>query len=200
MLGLAAAAGRVRGSRAAIFGASAVCAAMFAWRWTMFHGPGGYIDASTGHAQVLSIHLGSALKALLPARLGLDVVSRELEWVRAQRGAGGRDCTRCCCADLRRTPPRRVSVALLATTVGALLPAYHLALIGQDLNGPPHPLPPCRRVLRVMRPSRQWNTDRRRGINPGQRRDVTREFERMARERRPGGSNRLRRQFAASGA
>ena len=46
---------------------------------------------------------------------------------RDTRGRGG--------ARLLAPPARRVSLALLATTVAALLPAYHLALIGQDLNG-----------------------------------------------------------------
>ena len=65
MLGFAAAAGRVRKSRTPILAAAGVYAAMFAWRWSMFHGPGGYIDPSTGQAQILSFHLGSALKAVL---------------------------------------------------------------------------------------------------------------------------------------
>ena len=39
-------------------------------------------------------------------------------------------------AFLFSTPPaRKLSLALLATTIATLLPAYHLALIGQDLNG-----------------------------------------------------------------
>jgi hypothetical protein len=36
---------------------------------------------------------------------------------------------------LAAPPARRITVALLGTTVGVLLPAYHLALIGPDLNG-----------------------------------------------------------------
>ena len=65
MLGFASAVGRVRESRRPILAAAAVCAAMFAWRWTMFHGPGGYIDPATGQAQILLFHFGSALKAVL---------------------------------------------------------------------------------------------------------------------------------------
>ena len=38
---------------------------MFAYRWSLFHGPGGYIDPATGQPQVLSFHLGATLKALL---------------------------------------------------------------------------------------------------------------------------------------
>lgn len=135
MLGFAAAAGRVRESRTPILAAAAVCAAMFAWRWTMFHGPGGYIDPSTGQAQILSFHLGSALKAVLLRvwalmlfPLNWDAFTRSIPLAVAILAGVA--------ALVFSTPPaRRVSLALLATTVAALLPAYHLALIGQDLNG-----------------------------------------------------------------
>jgi hypothetical protein len=135
MLGLAAAAGRLRELRVAIVAAAAICAAMFIWRWTLFHGPGGYIDPSTGQAQVLSFHLGSALKALLLRVWALmlfpvnwDAFSRSLPLAAAILAGA--------VALVSSTPPaRRVSLALLATTVATLLPAYHLALIGQDLNG-----------------------------------------------------------------
>jgi hypothetical protein len=135
MLGFAWAGGRVRESRTPILAAAAVCAAMFAWRWTMFNGPGGYIDPFTGQAQILSFHLGSALKALLLRVWALmlfpvnwDAFTRSLPLAIAILMSAA--------ALVFSAPPaRRVSLALLATTVAALLPAYHLALIGQDLNG-----------------------------------------------------------------
>jgi hypothetical protein len=135
MLGFAAAAGRIRELHRAILAAAAICAALFAWRWTMFHGPGGYIDPSTGQAQILSFHLGSALKALLLRVWTLmlfpvnwDAFTRSLPLAVAILAGAA--------ALVFATPPaRRLSLALLTTTVGALLPAYHLALIGQDLNG-----------------------------------------------------------------
>lgn len=135
MLGFAWAGGRVRESRMPILAAATVCAAMFAWRWTMFHGPGGYIDPSTGHAQILSFHLGSALKAVLLRVWALmlfpvnwDAFIRSLPLAVAILAGMA--------ALVFSTPPaRRMALALLATTVAALLPAYHLALIGQDLNG-----------------------------------------------------------------
>jgi hypothetical protein len=135
MLGFAAAVGRVRELRTPIFAAAAICAAMFAWRWTMFHGPGGYIDPVTGQAQVLSFHLGSALKAVLLRVWALmlfpinwDAFTRSLPVAVAILASVA-------ALVLSRHPARRISLALLATTVGALLPAYHLALIGQDLDG-----------------------------------------------------------------
>lgn len=135
MLGLAAAAGRVREMRTPVFSAVAICAAMFVWRWTLFHGPGGYIDPATGQAQVLSFHLGSALKAVLLRVWALmlfpanwDAFTRSLPLAAAM-------LTSAAALVFSKPPARRVSLALLATTAGALLPAYHLALIGQDLNG-----------------------------------------------------------------
>jgi hypothetical protein len=135
MLGFAAAAGRVRESRTPVIAAAAVCAAMFAWRWTLFHGPGGYIDPSTGQAQVLSFHLGSALKALLLRVWALMLFP--VNWDGFTRSIPSAAAILAGAAALIFTTPprRRVSLALLATTVAALLPAYHLALIGQDLNG-----------------------------------------------------------------
>jgi hypothetical protein len=135
MLGFAGAAGRVRESRTPILAAAAVCVAMFAWRWTMFHGPGGYIDPSTGQAQILSLHLGSALKAVLLRVWALmlfpvnwDAFAYSIPLAVAILVGSA--------ALIFTVPPRlRISLALLATTVAALLPAYHLALIGQDLNG-----------------------------------------------------------------
>lgn len=135
MLGFAAAAGRVRETRAPILAAAAICAAMFAWRWTLFHGPGGYIDPSTGQAQVLSFHLGSALKALLLRVWALMLFP--IDWNAFARSVPLASAILAGAAALIFAAPlaRRLSLALLATTVAALLPAYHLALIGQDLNG-----------------------------------------------------------------
>lgn len=135
MVGFAFAAARVRQSRAPILASAAICAVMFVWRWTLFHGPGGYIDPTTGQAQILSFHLGSALKAVLLRVWALmlfpvnwDAFTQSLPLALAILAGAA--------ALLLGAPPqRRVSLALLATTVAALLPAYHLALIGQDLNG-----------------------------------------------------------------
>jgi hypothetical protein len=135
MLGFAAAAGRVRGSRTPILAAAAVCAAMFAWRWTLFHGPGGYIDPSTGQAQILSFHLGSALKAMLLRVWALMLFP--VNWDGFTGSLPLSVAILASTAALIFTAPlrSRESLALLAATVAALLPAYHLALIGQDLNG-----------------------------------------------------------------
>jgi hypothetical protein len=135
MLGLAAAMGRVRESRAAIIGAAGVCAAMLAWRWTMFHGPGGYIDPVTGQAQVLSFHLGSALKAVLLRVWALMIFPVNWDGFGHSVALGIAIAMTAAALLWGVAPARRASLGLLGVTVGALLPAYHLALIGQDLNG-----------------------------------------------------------------
>jgi hypothetical protein len=135
ILGFAAAGGKLREARNAIFAVTGVCLALFIYRWTLFHGPGGYIDPATGQAQVLSFHLGSALKGLLLRVWALMLVP--LNWDSFARSWMADAALLCLALAMPfLTPPsRRVTVALLATTVVALLPAYHLALIGQDLNG-----------------------------------------------------------------
>jgi hypothetical protein len=135
MLGFAAAGGRLRETRAAITLGALVCAALLIWRWTLFHGPGGYIDPATGQAQILSFHLGSALKGLLLRVWALLLFP--VNWESFARSAAVAIAIAAGAAALflGAPPSRRVSLALLATTVAALLPAYHLALIGPDLNG-----------------------------------------------------------------
>ncbi len=135
ILMFAGAAGRIRQSRAAMIGSAALCAAMLVWRWTMFHGPGGYIDPATGRAQVLSFHLGSALKGLLLRVWAL--MAFPIDWDAFTRNTVLAVAVVLGAAALLMSaaPARRASACLLAATVAALMPAYHLALIGQDLNG-----------------------------------------------------------------
>jgi hypothetical protein len=108
---------------------------MFLWRWTMFHGPGGYTDPATGQAQVLSFHLVSALKAVLLRVWALMLFPVNWNAFGHSLALGVAILIGVAAMSIGSPPTRRVSLALLATTVGALLPAYHLALIGQDLNG-----------------------------------------------------------------
>lgn len=136
----AAAADRLRESRIrlALAASVAICAAMFAYRWSLFHGPGGYINPATGQAQVLSFHLSTALKALFLrvwANLLFPVnwdASPHSALLAAALLAGS--CAIVYAAFANRIP-RRLSLSMLALTIGAVLPAYHLALIGDNLNG-----------------------------------------------------------------
>jgi len=140
IFGFAAAGNRLRESRVrlALIASIAICGAMFAYRWTLFHGPGGYINPATGQPQVLSFHLGSALKALF-LRVWANLLF-PVNWdasgkspilaVALAAGAGA-----ILYAAYTARLPRRIVWPMLALTIGALAPAYHLALIGDNLNG-----------------------------------------------------------------
>jgi hypothetical protein len=111
---------------------------MFAYRWTLFHGPGGYIDPATGQPQVLSFHLGATLKALflrvwanLLFPVNWDASAKSAILAAALPIGSGAILYAACTNRLSR----RIALSMLAVTIGALLPAYHLALIGDSLNG-----------------------------------------------------------------
>jgi hypothetical protein len=140
IFGFAAAGNRLRDSRIrlGLISSIAICAAMFAYRWSLFHGPGGYIDPATGQPQVLSFHIGAALKAIF-LRVWANLLF-PVNWDASAKSAllaaalliGSATVLY---AALANALPRRVALSMLALTIGALLPAYHLALIGDNLNG-----------------------------------------------------------------
>lgn len=140
IFGFAAAGNRLRESRVrlALAASVAICAVLFAYRWSLFHGPGGYINPATGKAQVLSFHLGTALKALFlrvwanllfPVNWDASAHSPVLALAVLLGSAA------LVYAAFTNRIPRRVALSMLALTIGAVLPAYHLALIGDNLNG-----------------------------------------------------------------
>lgn len=140
IFGFAAAGYRLRESRIrlALIASVAVCALMFAYRWSLFHGPGGYTNPATGQPQVFSFHLGSALKALflrvwanLLFPVNWDAAAKSAILALALAAGAGMILY----AALATRLPRRIVLSMLAITIGALLPAYHLALIGDNLNG-----------------------------------------------------------------
>jgi len=140
IFGFAAAADRLRDRRIrlGLIAGVALCAAMFAYRWSLFHGPGGYINPATGRPQVLAFHLGAALKALL-LRVWANLLF-PVNWDASAKSATLAAAVLIgSCALLYAafaTPlSRRIAISMLALTAGALLPAYHLALIGDNLNG-----------------------------------------------------------------
>jgi hypothetical protein len=145
VFGFAAAADRLRDSRIrfGLISSIAICAVMFAYRWSLFHGPGGYIDAATGQPQVLSFHLGAALKALflrvwanLLFPVNWDASARSATLAAALLvGSGVILYAAFGSAAVGNRLSRRIALSMLALTIGALLPAYHLALIGDNLNG-----------------------------------------------------------------
>ena len=136
----AAATGRLRERTFRIFlaGSAMVCAGLFAYRWRLFHGPGGYVDPSTGRPAILSLHLVSTLKAL-GLRLWtillfpLNWTAPTGFWVAAALVLG-------CAAVLfllaaSRGLEPRIVLALLAATLCAMVPALHLAMVGESALG-----------------------------------------------------------------
>jgi hypothetical protein len=122
--------------RPALIGSLAVCALMFAWRWALFHGPGGYTDPTTGRPQVLSFHLWPAVKALCLRMWAVLLVP--VNWDAGARTALAAAGILASCGALMylaASLPRRILIGLTAVTIGATLPAYHLALIGDSLMG-----------------------------------------------------------------
>lgn len=114
--------------------AVAVCAVLFIYRWILFAGPGGYANPVTGQPAILSLNLLSSAKALLlriwaillfplnwdagdgwPLAISIAVSAVAVLWIVI--GAG--------------SVSRKICAAMLATTACAVLPAIHLALIGE---------------------------------------------------------------------
>jgi hypothetical protein len=140
IFGFAVAGNRLRDSRIrlGLIASIAICAVMFAYRWSLFHGPGGYIDAATGQPQVLSFHLGATLKALflrvwanLLFPVNWDASARSATLAAALLIGSGALLY----AAFANRLSGRIALSMVALTIGALLPAYHLALIGDNLNG-----------------------------------------------------------------
>lgn len=140
ILGLAAAAGRLRDSkvRLGILVAFVTCGIMFAYRLLLFHGPGGYIDPITGRPQILSFHLGGALKALLLRFWAVLLFPVNWDAKPASVIAAVAILAGCAallyCLTMETPAPRRL-LWLLVAALGAMVPAYHLGLIGDSLNG-----------------------------------------------------------------
>jgi len=137
---LAAAAGRLHDRRVRLFlaGSVVVCAALFAWRWSLFHGPGGYLDPSTGRPAILSLHLLSTLKALC-LRLW-TILLFPLNWTEPTGGWVAAALLLGCGAVLfllwssGGLRPWLV-LSMLAATVCAMVPVLHLALVGESALG-----------------------------------------------------------------
>jgi hypothetical protein len=137
ILGLAAAGGRLRDRTVRVFlaGSVVVCVAMFAYRWSLFHGPGGYLDPSTGRPAILSLHLVSTVKALF-LRLW-TILLFPLNWTESTGGWVAAALLLGCGAVLLLLWSSgglrlRVAGPLLAATACAIVPALHLALIGES--------------------------------------------------------------------
>ena len=157
VLGLAAASERLTDPRVRKFlvAATVLCAGLFTYRWILFRGPGGYVDATTGKSRILSLHLLPSMKAvfvrlwavlLFPVNWDSNRVNATVAvailmgcavlvfflsstWLSNAALAGGDPA-------LRGSPIRfRVAASLLAMTMCAEAPAITLALLGQSIQG-----------------------------------------------------------------
>lgn len=138
--GLAAATRRLRDRAVQFFlgGSAIVCVAMFSWRWFLFHGPGGYVDPATGRPAILSLHVLSTLKALC-LRLWtillfpINWTEPTGAWMAAALllGCGAALLLLWSSAGLRPW----VVASLLIATACAIVPALHLALVGESALG-----------------------------------------------------------------
>ncbi len=137
---LAAAAGRLRDQTVRLFlaGSVVVCVILFAWRWALFHGPGGYLDPVTGRPAILSLHVASTLKAvglrlwtilLFP----LNWSAPTGIWVAAALllGCGAVLFLLWSSTGLRPL----VVLSMLAATLCAMVPMLHLAAVGESALG-----------------------------------------------------------------
>ncbi len=118
------------------FGSLAVCAVLFAWRWHLFNGPGGYTDPTTGRPAILSLHPWTATKAL--AFRIWDILLVPVNWDATLSWwlpAAVIASLVCLILLVSASHPTRTQFCLIAGTCCAVLPAMHLALIGQSEMG-----------------------------------------------------------------
>ena len=111
---------------------------LLAYRFVLFHGPGGYIDPHTGSAQILSVRLLPSLKALFPRYWAAMVFP--IDWAQAPAFFLTAAivllmvCLIVLCV-LRTSLDRTTAWILVACTIATVLPAFHLLAIGPDLLG-----------------------------------------------------------------
>lgn len=130
------ASGRVqdRTIRAGFLSTCAVALVMLAYRWKLFHGPGGYLDPVTGRPILLSLHFFSSAKAV-GGRLWAQLLF-PLNWEAARHSLLFPSVLLLCIGFLllafKQKLKPKVALALVMATAGAVLPAIHLSLIGES--------------------------------------------------------------------
>ena len=117
-----------------LIGACTICAALFAWRWHLFHGPGGYIDPTTRQPAILALHPLTAAKGLF-LRIW-DILLVPLNWDAPASWWMSFALTASLLGILYLAATgRRKALYLIPATCCAVLPAIHLVLIGQSELG-----------------------------------------------------------------
>lgn len=116
----------------------ALYAALFAYRWHLFHGPGGYVDPLTGRSQIFSLQPLSTAKALF-ARVWA-ILFFPIDW-KAPMGMLVEIAILAGCVALiflaLKSPPisRKTLFGLLGCVLVSMIPVLPLALIGEDALG-----------------------------------------------------------------
>lgn len=109
-------------------------AVMLAYRFILFHGPGGYVDPTTGHAQILGIRFVPTLKALF-LRFWAAMMF-PIDWAqRPQFYLAAATMLMVATVVTLYWLHRKSAIVLAACTLATALPAIHLLGIGPDLLG-----------------------------------------------------------------
>ncbi|HLJ14571.1 MAG TPA: hypothetical protein VKV15_08760 [Bryobacteraceae bacterium] len=118
----------------------AITAAVFAWRWNVLGGIGGYPDLVSGRPQILNIRVLALLNGLTMRLWGLLYFpinwSYPPEWWLVAAMAAGFAAVICLVFFSRAD--RRTLWFATAFTIIASLPVAHMLLIGSDLRGAVH--------------------------------------------------------------
>lgn len=123
-----------------LIGSAAVCVALFAYRWYLFRGPGGYIDPATGLPQIMSVHLLTGAKAVFVHIWAILIFPVDWEtampvWMPLAIAATAAVFLLLAASVRTSRPAPRAIYSLMAATSLAVLPAIHLALIGDSAFG-----------------------------------------------------------------
>ena len=120
-------------SRRTVAASAVACAVLFIWRWHVFGGPGGYADPATGRSMILSLPLATTAKALFGRiwsilLLPVNWDAPALWWlpVSILASAGGL---------VVLLAGHKARILLLVAVAAGVIPAIHLALIGQSALG-----------------------------------------------------------------
>jgi len=116
-----------------VIGSVAVCLVLFAWRWHLFHGPGGYMNPVSGRPAILSLGVATAAKAILLRTWA--ILFAPINWDASRTWWLAVSLIAWMGGALLLAMHRRAMLWLIAATCFAVLPAIHLALIGQSENG-----------------------------------------------------------------
>ena len=115
-----------------------VCVALFAYRWVLFGGPGGYLDPVSGRPAILSLHFLSTAKAFCLRMWAILLFP--VNW-REPTGIGIAVALAAGCGAIlfllwsSSGLPARLVIALVGATICAMVPVLHLALVDESVIG-----------------------------------------------------------------